>query len=307
MRILLRSIALLLVCLFFNSVYAAEEGEEPAEEQDAIPDSEIYLYELKNIDQAYSIAKGKNISSHKGYDNQPFFTPGGKTILFASERDGKQTDIYEYSIGSEELVQVTRTEFMEYSPKTSPDNQIITFVRDGENPDQTVWKMNRQTGENSWAINTKEPVGYYHLNHENGDVLIWLRYGYSVQYLNLVRNEVRFVSGHAVPGTPKQVPASNRFSFVHRQSNGEMWIKSFDPKTYSITPIAPLSGTNSDYAWAPNGDIFRAENNILYVWGKENSSRQWVKVLDLSDLFKGTITRLAISPDGQKIALVENR
>ncbi len=59
--------------------------------------------------------------------------------LYSSERDGKQTDIYEYFIQAEKIEQVTATESSEYTPKSSPDNLIITFVRDGGvNPDQTV-------------------------------------------------------------------------------------------------------------------------------------------------------------------------
>jgi hypothetical protein len=96
---------------------------------------------------------------------------------------------------------VTATESSEYTPKTSPDNLMITFIRDGGvNPDQTVWKLDRESGEYSSAINSTEPVGDYHLNHENGDVLFWSRYGFSVHYLNLKRDLDRFVIGNAVPG-----------------------------------------------------------------------------------------------------------
>lgn len=305
MKVIFQGCAALLASVCINGLLAADEDEVPAD----IPDTEIHLFNLVGDDQGYRIENGKNISSNQGYDNQPFFTPDNESILFSSERDGEQTDVYEYFISSGKIEQITNTKSSEYSPKTSPDNQIITFVRDGEgaNPDQTVWKLNRETGESSGALNSKEPVGYYHLNHETGDVLFWSRYGFSVQYLNIKKNLDRYVSGNAVPGTPKQVPGTNLFSFVHRQMNGEVWIKSFNPETHAITPIAPFDGTNSDYAWAPNGDIFRAEGNVLYVWNKNGESKQWTDVQDLSEMFKGTIYRIAISSDGKMMALVENR
>jgi hypothetical protein len=299
-----RNCAILLACTFVNAAQAADEEEAPV----AIEDTEIHLFDLISDDTGYRIENGKNISSSKSYDNQPFFTPDSESILFSSERDGKQTDIYEYFIQAEKIEQVTATESSEYTPKSSPDNLIITFVRDGEvNPDRTVWQLNRESGEYSWAINSKEPVGYYHLNHETGDVLFWSRFGFSVQYLNVKRNLDRFVSGNAVPGTPKQIPGTALFSFVHRQTNEEVWIKSFNPETFAITPIAPITGDNSDYAWAANGDIFRAEVNVLYVWKKDGNSGSWTKVQEMSEMFKGVIYRLAISPDSKKIALVENR
>jgi WD40 repeat protein len=304
MKVIFQGCAILLASVCIDGLMAADEDEVPA----AIPDWEIHLFDLVENEKGYRIENGSTISSNKGYDNQPYFTPGSESILFSSERDGTQTDIYEYFISSKKTEQITDTKSSEYTPKMSPDNLIITFVRDGEgaNPDQTVWKLNRKTGETSWAINSKEPVGYYHLNHETGDVLFWSRYGFSVQYLNIKKNLDRYVSGNAVPGTPKQVPGTDLFSFVHRQMNGEVWIKSFNPETHAITPLAPVEGTNSDYAWAPNGDLFRAEDNVLYVWKKSEASKQWTKVQDMSAMFNGTVFRLAISPDGNMMALVEN-
>ena len=73
-----------------------------------------------------------------------------------------------------------------------------------------------------------------------------------------------------------------------------------------MTPIAPVHGSNSDYAWAPSGDVFRAEDNVLYVWKEGEASKQWTKVQDMSGMFNGTISRLAICPDGNMMALVEN-
>lgn len=304
MKIIYQSCAILLASVCIQGLQAADEVEPPV----AVPDWEIHLFDLFESDKGFRIENGSNISSNKGYDNQPFFTPGGETILFSSERDGAQTDIYEYVIASRKTAQVTDTKSSEYTPKTSPDNQIITFVRDGEgaNPDQSVWQLNRKTGEYSWALNSKEPVGYYHINHENGDVLFWSRYGFSVQYLNIKKNLNQYVSGNVVPGTPKQVPGTGLFSFAHRQMNGDVWIKSFNPETHAITPIAPVYGTNAEYAWAPNGNLFRAENNVLYVWKKGEASKEWTKVQDMSGMFTGTISRLAISPDGKMMALVES-
>jgi hypothetical protein len=289
--------------LLSNPVFS--EDEEP--EQSALPDTEIHLFDLSLGKEGYVLSNGKNISNNLGYDNQPFFTPQSKTLLFASMRDGKQIDIYEYHLKSAKTQQITATDFMEYSPKSSADNKTITFVRDGENPDQTVWKMDRKSGKYSWAINSKEPVGYYHINHETGDVLFWSRYGWNVSYLNLKRDEGRFVMGNAIPSTPKQIPNGNNFSFVHRQTNSEVWIKAFNPTDFSITPIAPLYGTNYDYAWAPNGDIFWMNENILFVAKKEKSCSGWEKIKDFKSYFKGKISRLAISPNGKYIALVENR
>ncbi len=268
--------------------------------------SEIYLYELQVKNGSYQISNGQNITNNPGYDNQPYFTNDNKSILFASNRDGKQTDIYSYSLAKKATTQLTFTPHNEFSPKAIVASNDISFVTEGENPYQSVWRLNRQTGKSTWMLNSIEPVGYYSANMVTGDVLFWSRYGYSVQYLNTKRNESRFVSGNALASSPQKIPNSRKFSFVHRQTNGEIWIKAFEPKDFSITPIAPIYGSNIDYTWTPNGDILRVENNQLYLWSSQDKHKQWRKTQDLSALFSGQISRLAISPNGKKIALVEN-
>jgi Tol biopolymer transport system component len=50
------------------------------------PSSEIYLVTLSADDDGLVLGKPENISNSAGYDNQPFFTPDGSAILFASGR-----------------------------------------------------------------------------------------------------------------------------------------------------------------------------------------------------------------------------
>jgi hypothetical protein len=291
----------ILLFVFALTAHAEDKPEEPSP-----PDSEIHLFDLSTEDGRYIIKNGVNISNNSGYDNQPFFTESSETLLFVSNRDGKQTDVYEYDLNTNKTIQLTKTAHSEYSPKTI-DNTSISFVSEGGNPYQSVWKLNRSTGKSTWLLNSKEPVGYYSANSQTGDVLFWSRYGWSVQYLNIKRDQARFVSGNVIPSSPQQIPNSDNFSFVHRQTNGEVWIKSFNPNNFAIIPLAPMEGTNYDYTWAPNGDMLRVEQKQLFVWPNKNISSHWQKGLSLSQYFKGKISRLAISADGKKIALVENR
>ncbi|WP_019026827.1 TolB family protein [Colwellia piezophila] len=296
----------LLITLLTSSYSCAEEKEENSL---AIlsPNTDIHLFQLAFKNDRYQLSNGINISNNPGYDNQPYFTPSSQSLLFVSARDSAETDVYEYDIKNTKTSQLTQTPHSEYSPKPIGKTGNISFVSEGFNPYQSVWQLDRKTGKQTWLLNSKEPVGYYQYNDTTGDVLFWSRYGWSVQYLNTKRNENRFVSGGAIPSTPHQIPNSNRFSFVHRQANGEIWIKAFDPSTFSITPIAPIFDSNYDYAWAPNGDILRFNNNQLQVWPTGNKELTWQQGQDLSLLVKGEIGRLIVSPDGQFIALVEKR
>lgn len=296
-----------LISAIVFATFAPAATQVIAEQARFAPDSEIHLFDLAVMDGIYVLKNGSNISNNNDYDSQPYFMPDSKSLVFASARDGKQTDVYRYTIESKATTQLTKTEHSEFSPKPVGSTGNISFVSEGFNPYQSVWQLNVKSGEQSWLLNSKEPVGYYQLNEATGDVLFWSRYGWSVQYLNIKTNQNRFVSGNAIPSTPQRIPNSNRFSFVHRQTNGQVWIKAFDPKDFSITPIAPLFDSNYDYGWAPNGDIIRFDNNRLSVWPVGNKGYSWEMGQDLSQQLKGKIGRLAISANGKKLALVESR
>lgn len=266
--------------------------------------SEIYLFDLDINGGVYNAKNPRNISKNDDYDSQPYFLPSNNALLFASSRDGKQTDIYQYDINLKKLTQLTHSPHNEFSPKSVGNTGRISYVSEGNNPYQTIWQLDTESGKESWQLNSKEPVGYYQFNEPTGDLLFWSRYGSNVQYLHPQRNINRFVMGHALPSSPQQIPHSNNFSFVHRQTNGMNWIKAFDPKAFSVTPIAPLFDENYEYTWSPNGDILRLNNGKLSIWTKGNTDFRWVDGQDISEFVKGELARVAISSDGKYLAVV---
>ena len=267
-------------------------------------DSEIYLFNLSIDGGLYSATNPRNISKNDDYDSQPYFLPSNKDLLFASSRDGKQTDIYQYDISTNKLTQLTHSPHNEFSPKPLGNTGKISYVSEGNNPYQSIWQLDLESGKESWQLNSKEPVGYYQINEPTGDVLFWSRYGWNVHYLNPSKNVNRFVMGHALPSSPQLIPNSNNFSFVHRQTNGMNWIKAFDPTVFSTTPITPLFDDNYEYTWSPNGDIVRLNNGKLSIWTKDNKSFRWVDGQDISEYVKGKLARIAISSDGKYLAVV---
>ena len=263
---------------------------------------DIYLFDLARQTDGYALTNGKNLTDREGYDNQPFFTRDSKSILFASQRDG-DNDIYEYVIETEEIRQLTDTpDIPEYSPMPNAENTHFTVVRENTVPDQTVWRVQRDTGTSEWALQSREPVGYYMFN-QRGEALLWIRYAYVVQLVRPGESKSVFISGHAAPSTPKLVPDTNTFSFVHRQVNGENWVKSLDPTTLSVTPVAPLVGAQIYYGWTMEGTLLTARGQTLLHW-VPGSSTEWREIIDLAPFGLRNVTRLMVSPDGTKIAIV---
>src|SRR5262247_3662499 len=75
--------------------------------QQAPPATEVYLASLPV--PADGVLQAVNISNSPGYDNQPSFLPDSTAVLFSSNRDGKQMDIYRYDIATKAVKQLTNT------------------------------------------------------------------------------------------------------------------------------------------------------------------------------------------------------
>lgn len=280
----------------------AQNTEDEAPPSPAFPEFDIFLFDYDAAKDEGALSGGANATDRTGYDNQPFFTANSDTFLYSRD-DGKQTDIWEYEIASGTHTRLTQTPESEFSPTPSPDNQTISFVFERSN---SIWQIDRAAlDEPKWALETtgiKEPVGYFARNYESGDILYWSRFGFSVALTNAQTPAYHFISGHAVPSTPHIIPGSQEISFVHRQTNEQVWIKAFDPKTKAIRPLAPIVGENANYTWAPDGAILQIEDNILHRW-REGETR-WTPIADLSQFGVTSAARIAVSPDSKRVAIV---
>ncbi|WP_169331825.1 TolB family protein [Robiginitomaculum antarcticum] len=271
-----------------------------------LPQTDIFLFDL-SLDSETALFNGRNVTARQGYDNQPSFTPDSQSFLYA-RGDDYQTDVWEYSIETGEARRITNTESSEFSPVATADNLTISFVTDGAGAIQNVVTVTRDNPDLQTkllpASALREPVGYYSWNVDSGDVLFWSRYGFNVTLASSTSQATHYVSGDAVPSTPYLIPGTQNFSFVHRQGNGQVWIKSVDPKTKAVRPITPIKGSNANYGWTPGGDILMIEKDRLYRWREDADG--WAEIADLSEFGIKDAARLAVSPDSTKLAVVGN-
>lgn len=290
---------ILLVCSSLH-LAALEKDEKP---KVSFPHTDIFLFELTQNEGRFEIKNPKNATNRKGYDNQPYFTKDSQSFLF-SRADDYQTDVYEYFLTSGDIRAVTQSDATEFSPTPSPDNTKIAFVSDRNGG---VWFGERETiNTPRWTLkgsDNREPIGYFAWNHGTGDFFYWSRYGFSMALVNTNSDSYHFVSGNTPPSTPHIIPGTNNFSFVHRQMNEQVWIKSLDPTTKAIKPIVPVMGPNYNYTWSPDGQILMIQNAVLFQF-QPGKSKQWEKVADLTTFNIANANRLAVSPNGKYLAVV---
>ena len=66
--------------------------------------TDIFLFDLKSDFQLL-----KQVTDRVGYDSQPAFTHDSQALLFSSDREAEQVDLFRYQISSGEFTNLTNT------------------------------------------------------------------------------------------------------------------------------------------------------------------------------------------------------
>ncbi len=65
---------------------------------------------------------------------------------------------------------------------------------------------------------------------------------------------------------------------------------------------AAVGATEADTAWMPDGRLLMAHKDVLFSW--KPGDGDWTRVADLDRLGLRGVTRLAVSPTGDRLAIV---
>jgi len=266
------------------------------------PDTEIFLAPLESGGR---VGRPVNVTNSPGYDNQPAFTPDGGSLLFTSIRGGgTQTDIYRYDITAGSITQVTRTPESEYSPTVTPDGAHISVIRVEADRTQRLWRFTREGETPELVLANLKPVGYHAWAGDHTLVLFVLGPPATLQLADTSDGLAEtLVTG--INRSIQQIPGGT-ISFVVRTSDtaATLSIRELDPRTRRITPLvdAVAGAREADCAWTPDGMLVMAEKDVLYGWRRGQAG--WSRLADLAALGLHGVTRIAISPKGDRIALV---
>ena len=102
--------------------------------------TDVWLFNYTYDAGKHNIIAGRNISNNNGYDSQPSFSENGSYLLWSSERDNGQTEIYRYSVDGKVINRITQTPVSEYSPTYMYGNKYISAVVVERDSTQRLWK-----------------------------------------------------------------------------------------------------------------------------------------------------------------------
>jgi len=269
-----------------------------------MPSTDVWIAELAHEGGSWAVTGARNLTARDGYDNQPSFSPDGRLLYYTSAR-GEQTDVWAIDLASGEARARFESPESEYSPTVAPGGEALSVVRVEADGTQRLWRLPLDGAAASPIAPAVTGVGY-HAWLDAGHVAVFLLgEPITLAVVDLADGSRRKVADE--PGRAlHRIPGSDRLSWVGREGEG-FALFSWDPATGESTRLgsAPAS-EQRDCAWTPNGVALAAVGSKLYRMSP-GPNAAWIEIADLASAGVGTITRLAVSPAGDRVAFVVDR
>lgn len=266
----------------------------------AQPNTEVFLFDLNMDKGVFNISNFQNISNNDGYDNQPSFMDN-ETILFSSTRNG-QTDIVKYNLNYGLKTWICFTEGSEYSPLKIPKQHAVSAIRLDPDGTQRLYRYDLDNSSSTVILDTLI-VGYHVWSNKNEIVSAVLENnGLSLftSNLNTKKNKrLATTIGRAL----HNIPNSNLISFLSKTTTGPSEIKSFNPSNGMIKTIAKALPDSEDLFWLTENSILMTKGDVVYKLDI-HTNLGWIEVASLKAFGVTNLSRLAVSPDGERLAIV---
>ena len=270
----------------------------------APPATDIYLAELRVTDRRVSVSAPVNVTARPGYDNQPFFLAHGRSFLYTSVHEDAQADIYRYDLDRKISVRVTATRESEYSPTPLPQGDGFSVVRVEADSTQRLWAFNADGSRPRLVLDSIKPVGYHAWANDHTLLLFVLGSPATLQMAD--------ARSPAAPGevlardigrSLQRIPGREAVSFVQRDSVAGASLQELDVRTHRVTKLVQTPPGADFFVWTPQGIVLTASGTKLYQWDPQRGG-DWEPVADFASAGLTNVTRLAVSPKGDRLAIV---
>jgi len=272
--------------------------------------TDIYLIQVKVDNGKYVFSDPVKINQTEGYNNQPFFHPDGGS-LFYSSGPGQNTDIFRYDIETGKTTQLTDTPDSEYSPTVMPGGKKFSVIQlvTSEGPRkgaQPLIAFPLAGGDPELIYEDGEKVGYHTWIGPQKVALFLLG---SPNFLRIVdlkdRSSVRVADN--IGRSLYKIPGQDAISFSRREEGGPDVIMMYNLGTGKTQPIVPMLEGNGFYVWTSSGVLIMGVGPKLLEFKPGGENKDWQPIGNLSALGIKNISRLAIDPKAQWLAVVNSQ
>jgi hypothetical protein len=264
------------------------------------PATDVYVADLVREGGKLTLARVRNATRRAGYDNQPTFLPDGRAFLYTCAWPDGQTEICRYDLATAKPARVTATPESEYSP-TPIAGGGFAVVRVERDSTQRLWTFDSAGSRAALLLERVKPVGYFALGDDHTAGLFVLGRPPTFQVADLLTGTVDTLA-QDIGRTIRAIPGRRAISFVRHLSETEWWITAYDLDTRALTPLVRTLENVDFYTWTPDGALLAGGGSKLFRWTP--GATEWEEIADLAPQGLTSISRLATSPRGDRLAIV---
>lgn len=250
----------------------------------------------------------KPLTNRPEYDNQPSFINDAELIFSAADEKGNH-DLILYSFRTNRFTNITQTpDRSEYSPSLTECGSYFSAIVVEPDGTQRLW-LYPVTGEAPELLYEDIlPVGYYDW-YDGKAALFVLGEPNSLVY---VRGKGKVDTlDTAIGRTVRKRPNTSEISYLDRKKS----IETTQGKAVGIASVILKTGERKEYGFAVPGSqdfIWIDKNHLLMAKGNEVftkhiQEKNWQSLGKIESSSHQGITRMAYSPDLNKLILVLNR
>ena len=273
----------------------------------APPATDIYVAELRVANRRVSVGAPVNVTARPGYDNQPFFLRDGRSFLYTSVHEDGQADIYRCDVDRKTSVRVTATPESEYSATPLPEGDGFSVVRVEPDSTQRLWAFNADGSQPRLVLDSIKPVGYHAWGNDHTLLLFVLGSLGSPATLQMADARAPAARGEVlardIGRSLQRIPGREAVSFVQRDSVAGASLQEFDVRTHRVAKLVHAPAGADFFVSTPTGIVLTASGTKLYQWDPQRGG-DWESVADFAAAGLTNLTRLAVSPKGDRLAIV---
>lgn len=277
----------------------------------AQPDVDVWVGDLAWQDGKPVASRLTNVSHRPGYDNQPAFFPDQKTLAYTTEGP-EETNAVLFDLATGAATNLA--EARGFSPTPTADGKQLMVLHQGR------VELHDLAGKLVAPLTETKDAGYFNRVDERTWVLFMNDKERRIAIYDARKKTLETVSTGAI--TPLyRVPNARAFTFVAETpfSSDPTAAAKIDPATVKLEmrkldltekgdrrvvtlSTIPFPATGH-HVWTPRGTVLMASGGTLQEWSPATPDR-WTAVATFDDPDLQHISRIAISPRGDRIALV---
>jgi len=266
-----------------------------------LPETDIFISNVKMQGGKLVFSTPENITNRKGYDNQPYFMPDGKSLLFVAVPDTTQADIFRYDFASKKVSAVTHTPESEYSPMLVPGGQQISVVRVDTDGGQRFYSLPQAQIGSPKHISGTDSIGYYCWLNDSSLAMFILGDAMTLQILNIQSNRRELISSD-IGRCMKLSNDKKYFYYVIKQNENEWGIFQMNISTREKKKILDTLPGSEDFALMPDGTFLMGSKGKLFSCNPAKD-KTWTEIADFSSVL-GDFYRISVNAKGDRIAMV---